>query len=241
MVQLVTDIGRLEKPTVRGLVAFLGGVVRHVVCRYFSRGIAGSRVGPVVRSLDSTVSELSEAAPLWQFLSQSGTSPPSAAARSEQIAHVLTELGKLKPQHREVITMALFDQRRPSEFAPELGISPAAASMLLLRAIDALRRRLLQPSWSGQDHDHGARRNMTVRPGDELPADVLRELGKLKPRYRKVITMAFFDQCGRDKIAEELGVSREAASMLLFRAINALRQRLIRPPENGQNHDHTAG
>jgi RNA polymerase sigma factor (sigma-70 family) len=156
MVQLVTGIGRLEKATVRGLVAFLAAIVRHVVCRYFSRGIAGSRLGPVVRSLDSTVSGLSEAAPLWQFLSQSGRSPPSAAARSEQIAHVLTELGKLKPQHREVITMALFDQRLPSETAVELGISPAAASMLFIRAVNALRRHLTQPPENGQEHDHTA-------------------------------------------------------------------------------------
>lgn len=156
MMALVTGIGRLEQPTVRGLVGFLAGVVGHVVCHYLSRGIAGSGVGPPVRSLDSTVSGLSEAAPLWEFLSQSGTSPPSAAARSELVAHVLTGLGKLKPQYREVITMAFFDQRRTDAIAKEFGMSRPAAAMLLIRAINALRRRLMRPPENGSNHDHAA-------------------------------------------------------------------------------------
>jgi DNA-directed RNA polymerase specialized sigma24 family protein len=93
-------------------------------------------------SLDSTLAEYSSAGPLWQFLSLSGPSPASAAARAEQCSLVFTELGRLKPEHREVITYAFFDQLATAEIADRLNISRPAASMLLIRALESLRRRL---------------------------------------------------------------------------------------------------
>jgi RNA polymerase sigma factor (sigma-70 family) len=93
-------------------------------------------------SLDSTVGVFSNAGPLWQFLSVSGTSPHSAVERAELAAQLIAELGRLKPQHREVITLAFFDQLPVSEIAAQMGVSRPAASMLLIRAVQTLRRHM---------------------------------------------------------------------------------------------------
>lgn len=53
------------------------------------------------------------------------------------------------------------------------------------------------------------------------------ELGNLKPEHREAITLAFFDQMTTREIAERMGMSRPAASMLLLRAVTALRHRMI--------------
>ena len=50
------------------------------------------------------------------------------------------------------------------------------------------------------------------------------ELGGLKSEYREAITLAFFDQMTTHDIGERMELSRPAASMLLLRAVNALRR-----------------
>lgn len=55
---------------------------------------------------------------------------------------------------------------------------------------------------------------------------LLAELGKMRPVYRHVITLAFFDQMSTVEISEYLGLSREAGSMLLLRAMRTLRRNL---------------
>jgi RNA polymerase sigma factor (sigma-70 family) len=52
------------------------------------------------------------------------------------------------------------------------------------------------------------------------------ELGRLRQEYRAVITLAFFDQLSTAQIAEQLGTTRQAASMTLLRAVRALRARM---------------
>ena len=52
------------------------------------------------------------------------------------------------------------------------------------------------------------------------------ELAHLREEYRGAITMAFFDQLSTAQIAEQMGTTRQAASMLLLRAVKALRKRL---------------
>ncbi len=52
------------------------------------------------------------------------------------------------------------------------------------------------------------------------------ELSRLREEYRTVITLAFFDQLTTAQIAEQTGVSRQAAAMTLLRAVRALRERL---------------
>ena len=138
MVALATGISRLENRTAVGLKAYASGIVIHKVSDALGGRIDG-KAGPGVVSLDSTVTSLSQAGPLWQFLSVSGTTAPSAAERSEQAARLIHELGRLKPEHREVITLAFFDQVPMSEIAGRMSISRPAASMLLIRAVQVLR------------------------------------------------------------------------------------------------------
>jgi RNA polymerase sigma factor (sigma-70 family) len=60
----------------------------------------------------------------------------------------------------------------------------------------------------------------------ELLSRVLLELERMRPVYRDVITLAFFDQLTTEQIANRLEISRPAASMLLLRAVRKLRTSL---------------
>lgn len=139
---LTSGITGLEDKSVDGLRAYLSGIVTKNVALFLRRAAQNGGVNRNARSLDATIGVLSNAGALWQFLSSSGTSPLSAAERADQAARLLLELGRLKEEHREVITLAFFDQLPPGEIGRRLGRSREAASMLLLRAIQTLRRNL---------------------------------------------------------------------------------------------------
>jgi RNA polymerase sigma factor (sigma-70 family) len=141
MIALTTGLCRLKHATVAGIKPFLSGIVAHKVAD-FLRGHGEGKIVMGGGSLDSTVGAFSNAGPLWQFLSVSGTSPHSAAERAELAARLIAELGRLKPQHREVITLAFFDQLPVSEIAIQMDISRPAVSMLLIRAVQTLRRNM---------------------------------------------------------------------------------------------------
>jgi RNA polymerase sigma factor (sigma-70 family) len=149
---LAAGISRLKSRTAAGLKAYASGIVRHQVADLL-RG-PGRTGGPAgrVRSLDSTVGELSSAGPLWKFLSASGVSPRTAAERDEQVALLFTELGRLKPEHRDVIVLAFFDQLPTGEIARQMGVSRPAASMLLIRAVRTLRGKMCRQPESGEPH-----------------------------------------------------------------------------------------
>ena len=160
LVGLVGSLAGLTHRTVGGLKAFLSTIVSRRVADHL-RARSSERAGPRA-SLDSTVAQLSSAGPLWQFLSLSGTSPLSAADRAEQCSRVLAELGNLKVEHREVITYAFFDQLATAEIAERMEISRPAASMLLIRALNNLRRRLgavAGPSEERSEDEHGSARS----------------------------------------------------------------------------------
>lgn len=148
MMGLTSGIGRLEIRTIAGLKGFVSGIVRRQVSLFLA-GRGGDTPGPKRASLDSTVGGCSQMGPLWQFLSSDGTSPLSAVARADQYARLIQELGRIKPEHREVITLAFFDQLPTGEVAKVLGISRPAASMLLIRAIKSLRRSMTGSSELG--------------------------------------------------------------------------------------------
>lgn len=150
LVALNDGLGRLERPTAAGLKAYLSGIVSRKVADHLRRRGGGDLVGPALPSLDSTVSALSGASPLWQLLSGGGTSPLSAADRSDQFGRLMTELGKLKDDYREVVTLAFFDQLPTREIAERMRMTRPAASMLLLRALRTLRRRLTGSSEVGE-------------------------------------------------------------------------------------------
>jgi len=142
LVGLTTGLCRLETKTVVGLKAFVSGIVARKVADHLRERPGGERGGPPLASLDSTIGDLSHAGPLWQFLSLTGTSPSGVAERAERLRAVMIELGKLKPQYREVITLAFFDQLATAQIAVRMEISRPAASMLLIRAVKALRRNV---------------------------------------------------------------------------------------------------
>ena len=62
----------------------------------------------------------------------------------------------------------------------------------------------------------------------EQTARLLTELDDLKPAYRSVITLAFFDGLAMRDVGAQLGMSREAASMLLRRAVRALGENMVK-------------
>ena len=152
---LTAAIGRIESLTVDGLRAYLSGVVSRQVALFIRTQDARPVGCGSPRSLDSTVASLSNAGPLWQFLSSSGTSPLSAAARAEQAVRLLRELGRLNDDYREVITLAFFDQLSPGEIGGRLGLSRGAASMLLIRAMRALRDNMSKPIATETAHGCG--------------------------------------------------------------------------------------
>lgn len=152
MVGLSEGIGRLENRTVNGLKAFASVIVGRRVSDYLRRRGGAKNRGAAAASLDSTVSGLSGGLPLGQLLSAGGKTPSSAAAQADETAAVLEGLAALKPEYREVITLAIFDQLPTRDIAERMNISRPAASMLLIRAIKTLRRNLTGSSkLEGQD------------------------------------------------------------------------------------------
>lgn len=66
---------------------------------------------------------------------------------------------------------------------------------------------------------------------------VLGALGGLEPKYREIITLAFFDQLPVLEISERLNLSRSAASMLLVRAVKTLRRNITGSSRIQNHHD----
>jgi len=152
MVAISDGLTRLQKPTASGLRAFASGIVSHKVSDYLNKRGGVDRRGASMASLDQTITSLSQSGPMWQFLSATCTSPMSVIDRTDQFRLLMAELGNLKPEHREVITLAFFDQLPTGEIAQQLGISRPAASMLLIRAVKTLRRNMTGSSNIGASH-----------------------------------------------------------------------------------------
>ncbi|MBU0616078.1 MAG: sigma-70 family RNA polymerase sigma factor, partial [Planctomycetes bacterium] len=152
MLALTTSISRLESQTVDGLRAYLSGIVMHKVAGALRQQQRDGAAGRSLRSLDSTVASLSQAGPLWQFLSASGTSLCTAVARAEMTERLIGSLGRLQAQYREIITLAFFDQLSVSEIARRQGTSRPAVSMLLIRAVQMLRQAMTAPRETGTEH-----------------------------------------------------------------------------------------
>ncbi len=142
MLALMTGITRLQRRTVDGLKAYVSGIVLRTVAAFLRRPGKARAAANDARSLDSVVAGLTHATPLWQVLSGSITSPRTAVDRAEQVTLLMTEMGKLKPEHRTVITLAFCDQLPTREIAEQTGLSQRAASMLLLRAVRSLRQNV---------------------------------------------------------------------------------------------------
>ncbi|MFU8829833.1 MAG: sigma-70 family RNA polymerase sigma factor, partial [Phycisphaerales bacterium] len=79
------------------------------------------------------------------------------ADQAEQIESMLRHLGKLKEEYRRVLTYAFFDQLKTAEIAESMGISRPAASMMLLRAVRALRSSMTETAAPAQAGGSGDR------------------------------------------------------------------------------------
>jgi RNA polymerase sigma factor (sigma-70 family) len=155
LLALTAGLPSLERRTVGGFRAYLSRIVENkVVDRIRREGKPGRHTGSL-KSLNSTVAHVSSAGQFGQFLSASGLDPRTEVAQQEQVQDMLIHLSQLKPEHQQVITLSLFDQLKTAEIAQRMNISRPAASMLLIRAIDALRRRM-QGSMSETEDGHGA-------------------------------------------------------------------------------------
>ena len=150
LLALLEGLPRLERQTVPGLKGFLSAIVSRKAADYIcmrreSKGrpdtVSIERGGATGASgVNDQVMDM--------VLSASDTTPGRAAERTEQVQRMLAALDQLRPNYREVITLAFFDQLSVSEIAEGLAISRAAASMLLMRAVKALRD-ILRDSQSG--------------------------------------------------------------------------------------------
>jgi RNA polymerase sigma factor (sigma-70 family) len=156
LLALRESLATLERRTVAGLRAFASTIVSRRVTDALRDKQRMERRGPV-RSLDSHVrADLSAATPLWALLSASGASPLTQIDQASLQHRVLSELTNLKPEHREVITLAFFDQLETRDIAERMSISRPAASMLLIRAVKTLRRNLTGTSQIiAAHHDQG--------------------------------------------------------------------------------------
>ena len=141
---LAQNLRRLRVPTVSGLRSYLSGIVSRKVADYLRRrgadGVGGAATVSLNASVAALAADASGAGPLWQALSASGVSPRTAAENAELIAKVMDKIARLKEEYRQVITLAFFDQMTTGQIAERMAISRPAASMLLLRAMRALRR-----------------------------------------------------------------------------------------------------
>jgi len=143
MMAVVERLPTLANRTVGGLRSLVSVIVARRVVDFLRGQKRAKLAGQRVASLDSTVADRSNAGPLWQFLSAGGPSPLSAVRDADQMSVVLSQLGQLKDEYREIITMAFFDQLTTRDIADRIGTTRRAASMLLLRAIRELRQRVV--------------------------------------------------------------------------------------------------
>ena len=139
---LLQGLSGLKVRTLPGLRAFSSTIVARRVADHIRNPAGIGRGKAALASLDSTMGYASAAGPLWQFLSAGATSPLSAAAREDQVQRTMSELAHLREEYRAAITMAFFDQLSTAQIAERMGTTRQAASMLLLRAVKALRKRL---------------------------------------------------------------------------------------------------
>lgn len=143
MLALLGGLPDLKERTVGGVRSFASTIVARRVADYLRdpAGVGRGRAAPA--SLDSTVAGFSAAGPLWQALSGTMTSPLSAAEREDLFGRAMGELKLLREEYRTIITLAFFDQLTTRQIAEQIGVSRQAAAMTLLRAIRALRERVV--------------------------------------------------------------------------------------------------
>lgn len=129
-------------PTMRERTAMaLKAMTSVITARRVADYIRGVKAGeqPPIRSLDSSLHGATTTMFMRELIPATSLTPRSAAVRAEGVRHTLGELSRLKDEYRNVITLAVFDQLPMAQVAERLDLSRGAASMLLMRALSALR------------------------------------------------------------------------------------------------------
>lgn len=117
-----------------------------------------------------------------------------------------------------------------------VGFYPWLRTVALRVALDALRARKRMVIWDAEDVEREVDATSTATPVDQRLSDhrdrdaarakVEAALGKINPRYARVIRMRVLDERPRDEVAAELEVSPATFDVLLHRAIAALKKTL---------------
>ncbi|GMU81248.1 MAG: sigma-70 family RNA polymerase sigma factor [Phycisphaerales bacterium] len=150
LLALLDSLPRLERRTVGGLKCYVSAIAARKAADYICmRRESKGRADTV--SLDPWRAAGVDDEMMDFVLSASDTTPGRAAEKSEQVQRMLAALDVMRPQYREVITLAFYDQLSVSDIGERLGISRPAASMLLMRAVNALRAQLRE-SQSGESN-----------------------------------------------------------------------------------------
>ena len=85
-----------------------------------------------------------EAAPPWDAIADTATSPLSAAARADRHALLRQALRDLSAADRQIILLRNFDDLSNAECAAVLGLDVKAASIRYVRALQRLRAKLVE-------------------------------------------------------------------------------------------------
>ncbi len=147
---IAEGLERLKSDTAAGLRAFASRIAANKVADYLRR--LQTPGGMPQNSLESSVRDLSASMAMKDLLPAMGRTVLSDVARTEAIGGILDALSKMNDRDREVITLAFFDQLGSSQIAEQMGLSRAAASMVLVRAVRALRRMITGSSKLGSIH-----------------------------------------------------------------------------------------
>ncbi len=142
LLSVLEGLPTLENRTVGGLRSFTSTVVRRRIADFLRGrpGLPDARANAGV-SLETTAAACrSSAGPLWQLLSSGGAGPKTRVSTGDEIGRTLDALAGLSETHQEVITLAFFDRLTTTQIAETMEMSRPAASMLLIRAVAALRR-----------------------------------------------------------------------------------------------------
>ncbi len=117
-----------------------------------------------------------------------------------------------------------------------VGFYPWLRTVALRVALDALRARKRMVIWDAEDVEREVDATSTATPVDQRLSDhrdrdaarakVEAALGKINPRYARVIRMRVLEERPRDEVAAELEVSPATFDVLLHRAIAALKKTL---------------
>ena len=94
---------------------------------------------PPPRDLDDD----DEAAPAWDGIPDTATSPLSAVARADRHALLRQAVHDLAPTDRQIILLRNFDDLSNAECAAVLGIDVKAASIRYVRALQRLKAKLV--------------------------------------------------------------------------------------------------